>query len=111
MIDLEAIKGRQQRFACFCADTSWEPPIDVDGGEHHPECMSTDINTDVRDLLAEVEHLKGVLEYYADRNVWRDNQIDSDDCSAVTVYGSHVSLDFTEIVGGKRAREALEQSR
>lgn len=102
MIDLEAIKERQRRFACFC----WEPNGPNNEG-HHPECMSSDINTDVRDLLAEVERLRSVLEYYADRNVWREDRIDADDCSVVTVYGSHTSLDFTEIVGGKRAREAL----
>lgn len=58
MIDLEAIKDRQRRFTCFC----WRP-----GGPkseyHHPDCMSSDINQDVRDLIAEVEALRHDMKY------------------------------------------------
>jgi hypothetical protein len=49
---LAAIKKRQKDFACFCYST--EHP---DLGAHHPECMSSAINQDVRDLLREVEDL------------------------------------------------------
>lgn len=58
MIDLEAIKDRQRRFACFC----WDPQSPNSEG-HHPECMSADINQDVRDLIAEVEALRHDMKY------------------------------------------------
>lgn len=126
--DLDMLKAELKWFACFCCTCDLP---EVDEAQHHPDCQSARLVEHIRNLIKEVEILrvgdklhkvaiqqrdaawqelervKTVLEYYADRNVWRDNQIDSDDCSAVTVYGSHVSLDFTEIVGGKRAREAL----
>lgn len=63
-----------------------------------------DLADRVEASLKGVQNLKAVVEYYADRNVWRGDTIDSDDCSEVTVYGLD---DFTETVGGKRARAVL----
>ena len=64
-----------------------------------------DLADRIEAALKGVEDLKEVVEYYADRNVWRGDKIDPDDCSEVTVYSLD---DFTETVGGKRAREALD---
>lgn len=59
MIDLDAIRKRQADFACFC----WDPHGPNSEG-HHPECMSTDINQDVRDLLREVDDLNRRLSAF-----------------------------------------------
>lgn len=64
-----------------------------------------DLADRVEAALKGVEDLKAVVEYYADRNVWRGDTIDPDDCSEVTAYGLD---DFTETVGGKRARKSLD---
>ena len=59
MIDLDAIRKRQSNFACFCADS-----VAYSNPQHHPECMSSAINQDVRDLLREVEDLTRLLSAF-----------------------------------------------
>ncbi len=64
----------------------------------------------VQSLKAENELLRGALEFYADKQSWKEllSQNGSDDAALVHIdYKDHESLGSVYVIGGKTAREAL----